>query len=117
MVKNKTMIVVNVLEAKTKLSELLEQVASGKRVVICKRNQPVAELHPVREARTTARPLGLAKSTVTVGDAFFAPLPEEVLAAFEDDQEPAERLPSRVADTAPPYDAAAKATRRSRSRR
>jgi prevent-host-death family protein len=118
MVNNLTMIVVNVLEAKTKLSELLEQVAGGTRVVICKRNQPIAELHPVRGARTAARPLGLAKGTVTVPDAFFDPLPADVVAPFEDDQEPADRLPSsHVAETPPKHDGGGKAGRRPRGRR
>jgi prevent-host-death family protein len=117
MVKNMTMIIVNVLEAKTKLSELLEHVAGGTRVVICKRNQPIAELHPVRGARTAARPLGLARGTVTVPDAFFDPLPADVVAAFEDDQEPAHRPSSHVAETPPKYDAGGKAGRRPRGRR
>jgi prevent-host-death family protein len=39
-----TMIMVNIFEAKAKLSEYLEAVARGERVLICNRNRPVAEL-------------------------------------------------------------------------
>ena len=53
-----TMIVVNIHEAKAKLSEYLDKVAAGERVVICKRNHPVAELRAVEQKRTEPRPLG-----------------------------------------------------------
>jgi antitoxin (DNA-binding transcriptional repressor) of toxin-antitoxin stability system len=55
----------------------------GERVLICKRNRPVAELHAVESARTAPRPIGLGRGQVTVPPAFFDPLPEEMLDAFE----------------------------------
>ena len=61
MVHYMTMIMVNIHEAKAKLSEYLEAVAGGQRVLICKRNQPVAELRAVAAARTEPRPVGGAK--------------------------------------------------------
>jgi prevent-host-death family protein len=78
----KTMKMVNIAEAKARLSELLDAAAHGERVVICKRNQPVAEIRPVGVARSAERPLGLAAGSVTLGEAFFRPLPEDVLEAF-----------------------------------
>ena len=77
------MIVINIHEAKAKLSEYLEAVAGGQRVLICKRNQPVAELRAVAAARTEPRPIGLAKGRLVVPNAFFEPLPDIVVAAFE----------------------------------
>src|SRR5512139_1745025 len=77
------MIVVNIHEAKAKLSEYLEAAASGERVLICRRNQPVAELRPVAAARTELRPVGGAKGRLVVPDAFFEPLPADVLEEFE----------------------------------
>jgi prevent-host-death family protein len=77
------MIVVNTHEAKARLSEYLEAAASGERVLICKRNQPVAELRPVAAARTEHRPVGGAKGRLVVPDAFFEPLPADVLDDFE----------------------------------
>jgi antitoxin (DNA-binding transcriptional repressor) of toxin-antitoxin stability system len=104
------MIVTNIHEAKAKLSEFLEAAAAGERVVICKRNRPVAELRAVGQARTEPRPLGGAKGRVSMTSAFFEPLPDEDLSAFEG-TEPRVR-PSRVAEKAMPY-----RTERSRPRR
>ena len=78
-----TMIVVNIFEAKAKLSEYLDMAASGERVLICKRNRPVVELHAVQSARTTPRPIGLGRGRVAVPPSFFDPLPEDVLGGFE----------------------------------
>lgn len=78
-----TMIVVNIHDAKAKLSEYLEAAARGERVLICKRNRPVAELRSVTAERTAPRPVGGAKGRFTVPASFFAPLPDDVLAAFE----------------------------------
>ncbi len=83
MVNNMTMIVVNIYEAKAKLSEYLDVVGRGERVLICKRNRPVAELHPVGATRTEPRAIGLAKGLFAVPDSFFAPLPDDVLDEFE----------------------------------
>jgi antitoxin (DNA-binding transcriptional repressor) of toxin-antitoxin stability system len=79
-----TMIMVNIHEAKAKLSEYLEAVERGERVVICKRNQPVAELKAVPATMATKpRPIGLAKGQVIVPPSFFDPLPDDLLDAFE----------------------------------
>jgi prevent-host-death family protein len=78
-----TMIVVNIFEAKAKLSEYLDMAAHGERVLICKRNRPIVELHAVESARTTPRPIGLARGRLTVPPAFFEPLPEDMLGGFE----------------------------------
>lgn len=77
------MIVVNIYEAKAKLSEYLDMAASGERVLICKRNRPVVELHAVQSVRTAPRPIGLARGRMTVPPSFFAPLPEDFLGGFE----------------------------------
>ena len=58
-----TMIVVNIFEAKAKLSEYLDMAAQGERVLICKRNRPIVELHAVQSARTAPRPIGLGART------------------------------------------------------
>ena len=73
---------VNLYEAKTRLSALVDRVAEGETVVICRRNVPAAELRPVPKPRRTRRPIGLAKG-FTVPPSFFEPLPEDLLAAFE----------------------------------
>lgn len=75
-----TMKMVNIHEAKARLSEYLDLVEQGERVLICRRNQPVAELRPVGPARTEPRPLG--GMNIDVPPAFFEDLPDDVTAAF-----------------------------------
>ena len=78
-----TMIVVNIADAKANLSQYLEALARGERVIIAKWNRPVAELKPIAAPRTEPRPIGGAKGAVTVPPSFFEPLPDEWLDAFE----------------------------------
>jgi antitoxin (DNA-binding transcriptional repressor) of toxin-antitoxin stability system len=78
-----TMIVINVNEAKAKFSEYLEAAANGERVVICKRNRPVAEMRAVTQARTEPRSAAPGRHRFTVSDAFFDPMPDAFVNAFE----------------------------------
>jgi len=68
---------VNVHEAKTTLSKLLERVALGEEVIIAKAGIPVAKLVPVK-TRPKKRMLGSAKGEFTVPDDFNDPLPKEI---------------------------------------
>jgi prevent-host-death family protein len=77
-----TMIMVNVVDAKARLSEYLDAASRGERVVICNRNRPVAELRPVAEVPAVRR-LGTAGGEVTVPDSFNHPLSDDLLDAFE----------------------------------
>jgi prevent-host-death family protein len=72
---------VNVHEAKTHLSRLLERVQAGEEIIVAKNGKPYARLVPL-EPPPTKRELGFLHGQVT--DAFFEPLPEEELAAWED---------------------------------
>src|SRR5258708_38391508 len=67
---------VNIHEAKTHLSRLLERVAMGEEVIIAKAGTPVAKLVPVH-ARPKKRMLGSAKGKFTVPEDFNDPLPKE----------------------------------------
>jgi prevent-host-death family protein len=78
-----TMIVTNINEIKAKLSEYLEAVAQGEKVVICKRNTPIAELRAIAPARSEPRKVGGAAGRLTVPESFFEALPDEVLKEFE----------------------------------
>ncbi len=71
--------VVNIHQAKTHLSKLVEEVEGGEEVVIARAGKPVARLVPLQRPRR----LGLLRGRLTVPEDFDAPLPEEVLAAFE----------------------------------
>jgi prevent-host-death family protein len=71
--------VVNVQEAKTHLSRLLERVRQGEEIILAKAGRPIAKLVPLEEHQER-RP-GIAEGRVT--EAFFEPLPEEELKAWE----------------------------------
>lgn len=73
------MVIVNVHQAKTHLSRLLERVAAGEEVVIARAGSPVARLVPIQ--REEPRNPGLVKGRVT--DAFFEPLPADELDAWQ----------------------------------
>jgi prevent-host-death family protein len=68
---------VNIHEAKTHLSKLLERVALGEEVIIAKAGKPVAKLVPVN-TRPKRRLLGSAKGEFVVPDDFNDPLPKEI---------------------------------------
>ena len=68
---------INIHEAKTHLSRLLERVSMGEEVIIAKAGKPVAKLVPLG-ARPKKRVLGSAKGEFTVPDDFNDPLPKEI---------------------------------------
>ena len=72
---------VNVHEAKTQLSRLLERVEAGEEIVIARGGKPVARLVPLERG---PRDLGRMRGRIVVGDDFDAPLPPDVLAGFVD---------------------------------
>jgi prevent-host-death family protein len=73
---------VNVHEAKTHLSRLLDRVSQGEEVIIARAGKPVARLVSVNE-RPERRVPGSASGRIVVSEDFDAPLPEEVLETFE----------------------------------
>ena len=68
---------VNIHEAKTHLSKLLERVALGEEVIIAKAGKPVAKLVPL-STEPKRRILGSAKGEFVVPDDFNDPLPKEI---------------------------------------
>ncbi|HWR76306.1 MAG TPA: type II toxin-antitoxin system Phd/YefM family antitoxin [Thiobacillus sp.] len=73
---------INIHEAKTHLSRLLEQVADGEEIVIAKAGKPIARLVPL-EAPPKKRQLGMFKGRLNVPDDFDTPLTDDELALFE----------------------------------
>jgi len=71
--------IVNVHEAKTHLSSLLEQVRAGEEIILAKNGEPYARLIPLERPRK--RKLGFMEGKVD--ESFFEPLPEEELGAWE----------------------------------
>ena len=72
---------VNLAEAKAHLSELVQRAAEGEEIIIARNGKPQARLValPTRNARVPGKGAGKWK----VADDFNAPLPDELLAAFE----------------------------------
>ena len=75
---------VNIYEAKTRLSQLVEEAASGEDVVIARAGRPVARLTRLQKTPRKRR-LGLLDGRFKIPDDFKRPLPEEVLRIFESD--------------------------------
>jgi len=72
---------VNIHEAKTHFSKLLAQVESGSEVVISRAGKPIARLVP--SDPKPQRPIfGADRGKLVVPDDFDAPLPDDILAAF-----------------------------------
>jgi prevent-host-death family protein len=80
--------VVNMHEAKTHLSRLVERVSQGEEIVIARAGQPVARLVRI-ERDLTPRPFGTMRGLIEIADDFDAPLPDDLLAAFQDEVGPA----------------------------
>ena len=72
---------VNIHEAKTHFSRLLQKVASGEEVTIARAGVPIARLVPIASEKKE-RPLGFARGEVWIADDFDAPLPDDLLAEF-----------------------------------
>jgi prevent-host-death family protein len=70
---------INVHEAKTQLSRLLDRAHAGEEIVIAKNGTPYARLVPLEEQRP--REPGLLRGKLE--DSFFEPLPDDELAAWE----------------------------------
>ena len=73
---------INIHEAKTQFSKLIESVALGEKIIIAKAGKPAAMLVPV-PAQKPARSPGAMKGKIRIADDFDAPLPDDVQAAFE----------------------------------
>lgn len=72
---------VNLYEAKTGLSRLVEQAANGEEIIIAKAGRARARLVPMGKTRKARKP-GAWKGRVAIGADFDAPLPKGLLSAF-----------------------------------
>lgn len=71
----------NLYEAKTQLSQLVDRAADGEEIIIAKAGKPMARLmplaKPVREVK-----FGTMAGKIWIADNFDDPLPDDILAAF-----------------------------------
>ena len=73
---------INIHAAKTQLSRLVEAAAGGEEIIIAKSGKPMARLGPLVGLRQRRR-LGILAGKLRVPEDFDAPLPDEVIEAFE----------------------------------
>jgi prevent-host-death family protein len=72
---------VNLYEAKTQLSSLVERARAGEEIIIAKGGRPVARLVALSSDRPARKP-GRAKGKIRIGPDFDAPLPDDIATAF-----------------------------------
>lgn len=77
---------VNMLEAKTHLSRLVQEAARGKEVIIARAGEPVAKLVPFRQDHAPRKPGGRWRGKVRMAPEFDT-MPPEVLAAFTGEED------------------------------
>jgi antitoxin (DNA-binding transcriptional repressor) of toxin-antitoxin stability system len=77
------MLSVTVDEIQRDPAKYLRQVEAGETFMIVQADKAIAELRPISSSGKQLRPFGLCSGEFTVPDDFDAPLPEEILSAFE----------------------------------
>ena len=73
---------VNIYEAKTKLSQLVDKAASGEDVVVSRNGKPLVRITRLVPGRRRIT-FGLLKGRIRVARDFDEPLPDDVLASFQ----------------------------------
>ena len=72
---------VNIYEAKSKFSKLINQALAGEEIIIAKSGKPVAKLVPIKKPIRNRKP-GSAKGKIFIANDFDAPLPDDILEEF-----------------------------------
>jgi prevent-host-death family protein len=94
--------IVNMLEAKTTLSKLVERAEAGEEIVIARDGIPAVRLVPVPVVPASQRLSGPLRGKIWMSDDFDAPLSEEDLALFYDAPiEPVDRIDRQPAESPP----------------
>jgi prevent-host-death family protein len=73
---------VNIYDAKTRLSQLVDKVAAGEDVVVSRNGKPLVRITQLQPAKRQIK-FGVLKGKVTIGADFDAPLPDAIVAGFE----------------------------------
>lgn len=76
------MSVINIHQAKTNLSKLVDAVMHGEEFIIAKAGKPAAKLVPIPKIKRKRKP-GALKGKIKLAKNFNAPLPDELLDQFE----------------------------------
>ena len=86
---------IDVAQLESNPGEYLAQVVQGETIVICKDQQPIAEMRPVMQPPQGPRPLGLGVGTAIIHPSFPEPLPDEIISSFYESE-----LPNELGDSA-----------------
>jgi len=73
---------INIYEAKTRLSQLVDQAAAGTDVIVARHGKPLVRITRLETPKQTIK-FGALKGKMRIAADFDAPLPDEVLAGFE----------------------------------
>lgn len=73
---------VNIHQAKTHFSKLIQAVVDGEEVIIAKAGHPLVKMSPIKPPKKKLK-FGSMKGKIWISDDFDDPLPEDILAAFE----------------------------------
>ena len=74
---------VNIYEAKTRLSQLVDKAAAGEDVVLSRNGKPLVRITQLEGAGKLPIKFGVLKGKIRIAADFDAPLPDDVLAGFE----------------------------------
>jgi prevent-host-death family protein len=74
---------VNIYDAKTRFSHLVDQAASGEDVIICRNGTPVVRITRLEDGQKQRIKFGVLKGKIKVSADFDAPLPDDEVAGFE----------------------------------
>ena len=73
---------VNIHQAKTNFSKLIDAVMHGEEIIIAKSGKPAAKLVPIAAVKPNRKP-GALKGKIKMAKDFNAPLPDDILDQFE----------------------------------
>jgi prevent-host-death family protein len=73
---------VNIHDAKTNFSKLVDQAAAGEEIIIAKAGTPMARLVPLQKQKRKIQ-FGVMKGQIEIKQGFYDPMTEEEIALFE----------------------------------
>jgi prevent-host-death family protein len=73
---------VNIYDAKTRLSQLVDKAAAGEDVIVSRNGKPLARITQLVDSKRRVK-FGVLKGKVELAPDFDAPLPDDVVASFE----------------------------------
>jgi prevent-host-death family protein len=77
--------IINIHDAKTQFSKLIEAVSQGHEIVIARAGKPAAKLVPIKDEKIVRQP-GAMKGKLQIADDFDAVLPSDIQSEFEGDE-------------------------------